>query len=172
MWTLKKAHRVGELSAAVAVVLSLIFVGYEVRRNSQTRTQTATQEVLRDFANASRLISTDDRIACIYLRGNQDYDSLNDLEKFRYSSHLLHNYRAIQAMHSLLQEGSIDLDSWRSIDSIARETLQRPGQRQWLETRRHWFTDEFQSYLEEVVSNSPPVDSVVYNPEGCSDREL
>ncbi len=169
---LKNWALIAEILSAVAVVLSLIFVGFEVRQNSRTQVQTATQAALRDFTSASRLFSANNEIACIYLRGNQDYESLSDVEKFRYSSHLLHNFRAVQEMHSLLQEGAIDFDAWRSLDSISRETLHRPGVQQWLSTRRQWFTDEFQVYLEEVTSNSPPVDSVFYDPEGCSDGEL
>ncbi len=33
MWNLDKIHKVGELIAAAAVVVSLLFVGYEVQQN-------------------------------------------------------------------------------------------------------------------------------------------
>jgi len=169
---LKKWALVAEILSAIAVVLSLIFVGLEIRQNSQTQVQAATQAALRDFAAASRSYSADSKISCIYLRGSQDFESLNDLEKFRFSSHALHNFRAIQEMYSLMQDGAVDLDSWLSIDAIARGTLSRPGVQQWVSLRRQWFTEEFQVYLDEVISNSPPVDPVSYNPEGCSDGDL
>jgi hypothetical protein len=75
-------------------------------------------------------------------------------------------------MYNLVQAEAIDFDSCSSIDSLARETLHRPGTQQWLSTRRQWFTDEFQSYLDEIVSASAPADSVFYNPEGCSDSDV
>ena len=35
-------HKVGELTAAIAVVLSLLFVGYEVQQNSLAQKQSST----------------------------------------------------------------------------------------------------------------------------------
>ena len=49
MWSLRNIHQIGELFAAFAVVLSLLFVGYEVRQNNLTQIRNATQEVLRDY---------------------------------------------------------------------------------------------------------------------------
>ena len=43
MWSLNKIHQVGELAAAVAVVLSLVFVGLQVRE-STIATQAATYQ--------------------------------------------------------------------------------------------------------------------------------
>ncbi len=166
---LEKWALVAEIVGGVAIVLSLIFVGYEVQQNNQTQVQTATQAVLREYATSSRMLSVDPDMACIYLRGNQDYEKLNDLERFRYSSHLLSLYRTIQEMHNLMQQGAMDASEWASIHSMTRDSLRRRGTRQWLETRYHWFTEEFQAYLKDSAGPPAP-DFADYNPIECLEQ--
>jgi len=78
MWPLSKIHQVGELIAAVAVVISLIFVGYEVRQNNERQIQATTQTMVSDYASGLLAVANDAELACIYVRGTADYLSLTD----------------------------------------------------------------------------------------------
>ena len=49
MWNLDKIHKVGELLAAIAVVLSLLFVGYEIQQNNETQKRLTTRSLARDW---------------------------------------------------------------------------------------------------------------------------
>ena len=95
MWPLSKVHQIGELIAAVAVVISLVFVGYEVQQNSQAQTGIATEAVVRDFVVAIRTLSEDAEMACIYSIGAQDYEPLSGSERLRLSAYLLGIYYAL-----------------------------------------------------------------------------
>lgn len=83
MWTLKKAHRAGELAAAVAVVVSLIFVGFEVAQNNQINIETSTQQLLSEERAIFRTIADNAEFAWIYTRGRQDYLGLSGSERIR-----------------------------------------------------------------------------------------
>ncbi len=50
LWPLTKIHQIGELVAAVAVILSLPFVGFEIQQNSRRQSQATTQTVVSDFS--------------------------------------------------------------------------------------------------------------------------
>ena len=61
MWPLSKIHQVGELIAAVGVLVFLIFVGYEVQQNKETHIQTSTQTLISDYARTVSFLPHDDR---------------------------------------------------------------------------------------------------------------
>ena len=171
MWSLKKTHQLGELIAAVAVVISLVFVGYEVQQNSEAQSQTATEAVVRDFVGAIRSLSTNADIACIYASGVQDFESLSGSERLRLSAWLLGVYYAIQEMHNLAKRGAIDPSIWSGFDRLSQEVMVLPGVRQWFATRRHWFSEDFQLYLEEQTLSPSPVNPVIYDDPACSRNE-
>ena len=52
MWNLDKIHKIGELVAASAVVLSLLFVGFEIQHNNETQKRLTTRSLARDWGYA------------------------------------------------------------------------------------------------------------------------
>ncbi len=68
---------------AIAVVVSLIFVGLEVQQNSQVSIETATQRLLSEQRAVQRIISANSDFACIYLRGVQDVHGMNGPDRVR-----------------------------------------------------------------------------------------
>ena len=66
MWNLDSIHKVGELTAAVAVVISLVFVGIQVRQNTEIQKQLATRSLARDWNTPRLLIRTPSWLACSY----------------------------------------------------------------------------------------------------------
>ena len=59
MWTLKQFHRVAELTAAIAVVVSLIFVGLEIAQNNQISVEDSTQRLLSESRSIQRALTDD-----------------------------------------------------------------------------------------------------------------
>ena len=54
MLNLDKIHKIGELAAAIAVVISPLFVGMEIQQNNQIQKQlaTTTKEKMRERTEA------------------------------------------------------------------------------------------------------------------------
>ena len=61
MWPFSKIHEVGKISAAVGVLVFLIFVGYEVQQNKETHIQTSTQTLISDYARTVSFLPHNDR---------------------------------------------------------------------------------------------------------------
>ncbi len=128
----------------------------------------ATEAVVRDFVGAIRSLSTNAEMACIYASGAQDFGSLSGSERLRLSAYLLGVFYAIQEMHSLAKRGAIDPSIWRGFDRLSQETIVLPGVRQWFATRRHWFSEDFQLYFDELMLKPSPVNPVIYDDPACS----
>ncbi len=168
MWTLKQAHRVGELAAAVAVVVSLIFVGLEVAQNNQINIETSTQQLLSEQRAIFRTLADNAEFACIYTRATQDYLSLSGSERLRYSAYVLSLMQTFQEMHILMQRGRIEPAVWQGEEVMIAEAMQLPGNQEWFATRRHWFSDGFQQYIDGLVGKYPAKDVVIYDDPACS----
>ncbi len=167
MWSLDKFHKIGELVAAAAVVISLVFVGYEVQQNNRAQTRMATEAVVRDFVGTIRSLHVDAEMACLYAIGVQDFASLSGSERLRLSAYLLGVFYALQEMHNLQNESAIDQGVWRGFDGLSQEILQLPGVVQWFATRRHFFSEDFQSLIDSYSTNPSSIEPVIYDDPAC-----
>jgi hypothetical protein len=141
----------GETVGALAVVVTLVYLSVQLRRNTQA-TRASTTQALTDSINSSNLvIASDPRLARIYRVGKfEDWDSLNEDEKFSWS------YLATAVCHSL--EAVLTHDRLKQADNqsveLAKETLRRLFA---MSTYRRWweeghgqvpFTSDFESFVE------------------------
>ncbi len=168
MWPLSKIHQVGELIAAVGVIVSLIFVGYEVQQNNETHIQTSTQILTSDFARAVISVGESVEIACIYTRGIQNFEGLSGSEQIVFSTRSLALFMIYQDMQRIHEQGSMDPMVWAGFNSILREVVQLPGYRQWFAIRRHWFGPEFQRYWDDLAKEPAAIEPVNFDDPACA----
>ena len=154
MWPLSKLHQVGELAAAVAVVLSLIFVGYEVKQNSDRQRQATTQTVINAYSEAMQALTDTPEMACIYVRGIHDFASLTGAEQIKFSALAVRINRIYEDMYYLMRDGAIEPPIWQGFENAMREVMQLPGWRDWFDRRRHWYSADYQSFIIELASQS------------------
>ena len=145
---LQKWGPVAEVVSAIAVVLSLIFVGLQVKQNGDAQTQTGTQAVISEYNNGIRSLSLDPELVCIYLRGMQDYSSLSGAEQVRFSTFFLSMFNIQQQIYRLRLIGDIDEDIGSGLDAQLKDIVRRPGVYQWFESRAHWYGSDFREYVE------------------------
>ena len=164
-WPLDRVLKFGELIAAIAVVVSVIFVSVEIRQNSTAQVQSTTQSVVSDYIGSlERLVEFPD-MTCLYIRGAQDYASLSGSERLRFSAYYMSTYYQLQEMHRLSEEGSIDDDTWSGFHGLLTETTRYPGVRQWFSDRRDWFSVRFQGYIDGLMRANPPIEEYLFRDE-------
>lgn len=168
MFTLKKAHRTAELLAAIAVVISLIFVGVEIGQNSQINIENSTQQILSEQRAIIRTFSEDVTFACLYVRGTNDYMNLSASEKARFSAYMSSFFGVAEDMHILMMRNRIEPEVWQGQERRMADAFELRGIKEWYATRRHWFSDSFQRYVDDLESQYPLNDDVIYSDPNCS----
>ncbi len=146
---------VAEVVSAIAVVISLIYVGLEVHRNTITQVQASTQALISDINRTYETIAEDSELSCIYLRGLADFSGLSAHEKLRLSAFLMMAMRSLEDLHAQWLEGLVDARIWTGFDRQMSESTQAPGFSQWWAIRRHFFNDEFQALLDSKIAEAP-----------------
>jgi hypothetical protein len=147
---------IAEVVSAIAVVLSLIFVGLQIQQNSKAQIQAGTQTVVSEYNDGVRALSIDPGLVCVYLRGLQDYSSLSGVDRVRFNAFFLSMFNVQQQIHRFRLDGAIDEDVWSGFDAQLKDVVRLPGVNQWFETRAHWYGRDFRAYIESARSEPPP----------------
>jgi hypothetical protein len=159
---LMKIKLLAEIGAAVAVVLSLVFVGLQLRESAlQTELNTAAvqvgayQDLMSQIGELNRLGIEDPDVARIQALGNVSLDSVSPIER-----------RRLQAMaYFLIRHGDMAYFQYeRGMLSEARMRSALSPLRAWLRycyTQEVWaagredFVTGYRAYVDNIVTISP-----------------
>jgi len=156
-----------EIVSAVAVVIGLVFVGFELRQNTTIQRINATQTLAAEYSDALEVIAYEGEAACIYALGINGLDNLDDAERLRFFVQMFLIFRSAEQLHYYSLEGMVEPRVWRGFERQLTEVANLPGVQEWWAARRAWFSDEFQSYIDETVSSGPVVEPQLYPDHVC-----
>ena len=121
------------LAANIAVLGGILFLAYEIRQNtSQMRTEgsrSITEMV--NALNADRY--SDPTLTDLFIRGNQDFNSLNPIEQNRYGQFQFARINLAEYILLLEEEGLNDLQ-FPYVEFTVRDIRDNPGARDWLKS--------------------------------------
>ena len=145
---------IGEVGGMLAVVISLIYLGSQLRQNTRALHTSSYQHHADQMGrlNASAVENAD--FAEIFTRAMADADSLNSVERFRVYSHLLNMFHAIETLYRGAQSGAIPMDLWEAERRALRGVLQTSVVLSWWQTilQEGPFTAEFRDEIERLRS--------------------
>ena len=168
MNNLDSVHKFGELAAAIAVVLSLLFVGYEVQQNGVAQKQLATRSLVRDWSDAVATLEDPD-LACLSHRLSADAASLTIREANQIGTAFWRIYKAHEELHYQYQQGMIDELVWNGFRRTAAETLSTQGMRDWWQSYRSLYSERFSDYIDELITETPLVTDALWLKMRCDD---
>ena len=86
-------------------------------------------------------------MADIFLRGFNDFQSLSNTERLRFTAAMAQLFRLFQAAHIQWQKSALDDDLWSGLFVAMGDTMQSPGVKEWWEYRKRWYGHEFQALV-------------------------
>ena len=161
-----------EWLSAGAFVIGLVFVGYELRQNTMIQRITATQTLTAEYADALEVIAYEGDAACIYALGINGISNLDDSERLRFFVIMFQVFRAAEQLHYYSVEGMVEPRIWRGFERQIIEVTSLPGVQEWWAVRRHWFSDEFQTFMDETIAAGSQVAQQTYQDHACFERGI
>jgi hypothetical protein len=150
--TLENIYFIGQTIAAVAIVVSLIYVGVQVRQNtSATQTASAQAYVTADNEIVG-LINASPNLADVLHQGANGLSALKGGDLIRFMAFHDLVFISFQSFHQQWKRGALDEALWATYKQSFIDLLQQKGQQDWWAKRRHWFSSEFQDYVEQSVA--------------------
>jgi len=154
-----KAKIIVEASGAIAVLLGLVFVGLELRQNTEA-VEAATFQALTDASSNYILsIASDPELNRINSIGHADPSALNELEYARFFMVNRSYWVRMQNVYSQWQRGTLSNDDWRMYEYVicgsGEKLNSRNGLIQTFDEHRQMLTPKFVKFIETCWGNQP-----------------
>lgn len=159
---------IAEIVGVVLVIVSLVYLATQVRQSNKMALAESERDLLAHWVNAVSGISEDDRTADIWHRGMDDFDSLSNIEKTRFTvilTRLINVYISALRMESKSLVGKQEVDIF---GDVCLAMILTPGGRQWWRIMGPYFTihdlinariskegDHFPSWVDMVPFSRP-----------------
>ena len=142
-----------EIIAAVAVVVSLVFVVHSINRNTTELEAQNINDLYDSIREIEMTVMADAELAEIVRRVEAgEFESLSEQQQFRYSGFITQHLSIWEQLHGRRGDGSISEDAyagWEEYFVVFSKQMLPPSV--W-ELRRAWFTDpDFQERVEAAI---------------------
>ena len=153
MWNLDRVHKIGELVAAIAVVISLLFVGIEISRNNSIQRQQATRSLSRDWSDVIASFQ-DPELACLFIRLGNDRAKLTAQEATQIEAVIWRIYKVYEEFHYQHGQGMIDESVWRGFKQLIVTEQSFGSYRVWWGGYQKTFSPRFRNFIDGIMDET------------------
>ena len=146
----------GQIIGAIAVVISLFYVAYQIRQNTNAVRSATAQTVHEHFAKWYHLLAADGDLSQIVTDGLRDYSSLSEQEKARFIATFMAFLSYSQNAFLKWREGLLASPLWMGWELLIMNLICAPGGRAFWKERSYLFGEEFRQYVESDLMKRPP----------------
>jgi hypothetical protein len=148
---------IGQIVGAIAVVISVLYLAREVRRNARATRFAAMRSTLDAFNRLAEQIAEHPDVAEVWIRGVYDYESLEGVDRTRFNSRMHQIFRNVEDAYHQHLDGHLDPRVWRGIEVVMREANTAPGVQAWWRSHSHWFGgEEFAKFINQLQQTAKP----------------
>lgn len=145
--TIENISNIAQALAAVATVVSLLFVGVQIRQNTGATRAAAHHNVSNSLNELNLMFAAKADVTKTFVAGMQDRKALSLEEKWRFDSVMRAYMHVCETMFVQAELGSGD-DSIRLAEEEGIKTVMAsPGSREWWDENPYGFCTEFRSYV-------------------------
>ena len=142
-----------------AVLLGLIFVGLELKQNTEA-VESQTSQGLLELANqANNQIASDQQLAGLILRVNKGVDVLNELETLQYSRFVHSEMNIWEHAFFSHANGTMHSDLWNGYDMAYRRFFCEAWSKEVWRKIEGGFSEQFKTHVNKIT------------PEDCSNAK-
>jgi hypothetical protein len=139
---------ISEMVGAIAIVVSLIYVGVQIRQNTQATRVRASQAFVESHCGAITQITRHPAFWDVYWRGLSGLSNLQGGEIAAFGAWTGHLLRTWESFYFQTKAGAFEDQIWFGWNHQYRDLFAYPGiQEEWT-IRRHCFSDEFREFVE------------------------
>ena len=149
--TFHELGSIGEFVAAIATLITLVYLAIQIRQNTRIVRSTAFQQVVDSFSEISLAISRNRDLTEVFVRGRDGLSSLDPLEQERLRFALVSYFRRAESVYFHSEQGTLQMETWMGIRESLRRTLQGSGARELWGRDAHLYNPRFRSFIEAEI---------------------
>ena len=136
---------IGELAAAIAVIISLVYVGKQLSQNNRNQRIAALQAHNEAFRENLAMLT---RNPDLWVLGLNNYPNLSPGENAEFSFQIHSSFRHLEQAYLLNKEGVLSDDALNKSMLLICGLYFYPGCKSWWDSRKEYFNDEFKEKIE------------------------
>ena len=156
---------IAEISAAVLVIASLIYVGRQIKQNTQSMRLETVQAISSEWNRWYDMVAPYAEVVDVYHRGIYDFHTLNKTERVQFILLTTRVFRTLHEQYFQRQEGAMSEAVWVSCLAQFNDALQYPGWQEAWSRCRHWYEEDFQSVVDKCVTETKHVRPLYDTPD-------
>ncbi len=144
-----------EVVSALAIIVSLLYVGYEVRRTSIVTAREADVILFERGREANRLLIESPGLAELIVAAETAPEEMSEADRRRFLAYQHDFFDSWEIGWYYWVDGVLDEETWREWDEwFAAEARRRPvfG---WTENRRNFTGGDFRDHVDALLAGSP-----------------
>lgn len=152
-----------EILGALAVILSLIFVGVQINENTRA-TKSAMASAMADASSSwyVELGNSEEASSLIYIFLTEP-DSLTDKQRFQGTMNLHGLFLIWQNSFYLVEEGTLETEVLRSLTQVVIGVREQPGFLFYWKHRKYIFSEKFQNYVDSILSSQSDTPNSIFS---------
>ncbi|HEY1547257.1 MAG TPA: hypothetical protein VGG28_05535 [Kofleriaceae bacterium] len=139
---------IGSFVSGIAVLASLIFIGFQLRQNPRAVRAAASQAHAQNWQQITAPVVEGADFARIWRLGLEDVERLTDDERMRFYAFAGSNLRFFEGARLQWRHGQLDDEHWYNVEKTAIDFAASSGFRAYWALRRHWLSPEFQEWYD------------------------
>ena len=141
----------GELVGGVAIIVSLLYIGLQIKQSTAASHAAANQSFSAQFADMILAISKPE-LRDIFWRGITGLKNLQGSENAAFMVLMAAIFRTYETFYFERAEGRFRSQMWDGYTAQLIDLYDNDGVREYWALRKHQFSDEFDSFLESQSS--------------------
>ena len=159
---LQKISITTEIVGALAIVISLIFVGIQFIENTKATKSATAASTVATIASWYTEMGNNEQSSSLFWNFMADPEALTSEERFQVLINLHGLFLTFQNSYYLSQQGTLDSHIQESITKAAVGVKDQPGFRLFWKLRRELFFPEFQKHIDEIVDTDIEISEGMY----------
>ncbi len=150
--TIQDLGSIGEFVAAIATILTLIYLALQIRHNTRESEASSRSSVSQSFIGVLHQISGDAETARIVRRGFIEPESLDDDETLRFDCIVMAIFQNLEDAFAQMRRGVLTDDDWEKWVVLIKQYMAQPGVQQFWSRGAVAFNSAFRDYVEGLGS--------------------
>jgi hypothetical protein len=146
--TLNELGNIGEFISSIGVIVSLVYLAVQIRKNTDTERTSTYQSVVSDFGSLNRTMSSNADLSYLFVKAMENFGDLDSNEKARVSQLFFATFHYFENMYYQYRKGYLEEDVWRGWKRLMLTYYASPGFQTWWLIRRDVFSESFGDFLE------------------------
>ena len=152
--SLGQITNLAEIIGAFAIVASLIFVGLQIRQNTDQAEASSYQTGMQFITLLSDFTATP-ASADLMIRGMNDFDGLSQIEKAQYDSKMANLINAFALAQQRYLQGTLSANEYTGYEHVIASLLLTPGVKQWWDVVAYTYPKRFQLLFKDILRRYP-----------------